>query len=129
MASAAQEPPALEAVCSRLRERPMRWLVTGSAGFIGSHLLEALLRLGQEVVSLDNFATGHRRNLEEVRASVGGPAWGRHTFLEADIRDLEVCRRACEAVDVVLHEAALGSVPRSRTRFSYTRPMRPAFLT
>jgi UDP-N-acetylglucosamine 4-epimerase len=113
MASAAHEPPALAAVGSRLHERPMRWLVTGSAGFIGSHLLETLLRLGQEVVSLDNFATGHRHNLEEVRALVGEQAWRRHTFLEADICDLDVCRRACEAVDVVLHEAALGSVPRS----------------
>jgi UDP-N-acetylglucosamine/UDP-N-acetylgalactosamine 4-epimerase len=113
MADAAHEPPALAAVCSQMRERPMRWLVTGSAGFIGSHLLETLLGLGQNVVSLDNFATGHRRNLDEVRASVGEHAWRRHTFLEADICDLEVCRRACTAVDFVLHEAALGSVPRS----------------
>jgi len=113
MAAAVHEPPALAAACSLLRERPMRWLVTGSAGFIGSHLVETLLNLGQDVVSLDNFATGHRRNLDEVRAAVGSQAWRRHTFLEADIVDPEVCRRACQAVDVVLHEAALGSVPRS----------------
>lgn len=113
MPDPAREPPALAAVHLRLRERPLRWLVTGSAGFIGSHLLETLLRLGQDVVSLDNFATGHRRNLEEVRAAVGDEAWRKHTFLEADIRDLDVCRRACRSVDVVLHEAALGSVPRS----------------
>ena len=113
MPGAAQEPPALAAACSRLGDRPMRWLVTGSAGFIGSHLLETLLGLGQDVVSLDNFSTGHRRNLDEVRAAVGEQAWRRHTFLEADICDLDTCRRACRSVDVVLHEAALGSVPRS----------------
>jgi UDP-N-acetylglucosamine 4-epimerase len=99
--------------CARLRERPLRWLVTGSAGFIGSHLLETLLRLDQQVVSLDNFVTGHRRNLDDVREAVGDAAWRRHTWLEADIVDLAACRRACTGVDVVLHEAALGSVPRS----------------
>jgi UDP-N-acetylglucosamine 4-epimerase len=92
---------------------PRRWLVTGSAGFIGSHLLEALLGLGEEVVSLDNFATGHRRNLDDVRLAVGEDAWRRHRFLEADIRDIDACRAACDGVTVVLHEAALGSVPRS----------------
>jgi UDP-N-acetylglucosamine/UDP-N-acetylgalactosamine 4-epimerase len=96
-----------------LRERPLRWLVTGSAGFIGSHLLEALLRLEQEVVSLDNFATGYVRNLDEVQCAVGAQAWKRHTFLEGDIVDVDICRRACEGIDVVLHQAALGSVPRS----------------
>ncbi len=101
------------AACARLREQPLRWLVTGSAGFIGSHLLETLLRLGQQVVSLDNFATGHRRNLDDVRDAVGTEAWRRHSWVEADIVDLAVCRRACTGVDVVLHEAALGSVPRS----------------
>ena len=104
---------ALAAVQQRLSERPLRWLVTGSAGFIGSHLLERLLRLGQRVVSIDNFATGYRANLDEVRRAVGEQAWQRHSFLEADIIDLSACRRACEGVDVVLHEAALGSVPRS----------------
>lgn len=104
---------AYAATCSRLREQPLRWLVTGSAGFIGSHLLETLLRLGQQVVSLDNFATGHRHNLDAVRDAVGHDAWRRHTWIEADIVDLAACRRACAAVDIVLHEAALGSVPRS----------------
>jgi UDP-N-acetylglucosamine 4-epimerase len=104
---------AYAAACSRLREQPLRWLVTGSAGFIGSHLLETLLRLGQQVVSLDNFATGHRQNLDVVRDAVGPEAWRRHTFIEADIVDLAACRRSCASVDIVLHEAALGSVPRS----------------
>jgi UDP-N-acetylglucosamine 4-epimerase len=96
-----------------IRAEPRRWLVTGSAGFIGSHLVETLLALGQDVVSLDNFATGHRRNLDEVRRAVGADAWRRHRFLEADIADLAACRRACDGVAVVLHQAALGSVPRS----------------
>jgi UDP-N-acetylglucosamine 4-epimerase len=99
--------------CEQLRARPRRWLVTGSAGFIGSHLLEALLTLDQEVVSVDNFATGHRENLDEVRAAVTRKQWARHVFREGDIRDVDLCRRACDGVDVVLHEAALGSVPRS----------------
>ena len=92
---------------------PRRWLVTGSAGFIGSHLLENLLRAGQEVVSLDNFATGYRRNLDEVRSHVGEKAWARHTFIEGDIVEPQTCRDACRGVDIVLHQAALGSVPRS----------------
>jgi UDP-N-acetylglucosamine/UDP-N-acetylgalactosamine 4-epimerase len=103
----------LDVVRSRLRERPMRWVVTGSAGFIGSHLLEALLRLGQHVVSLDNFATGYRSNLDEVCDAVGAEAWRRHRFIEADILDADACRAACADAHVVLHEAALGSVPRS----------------
>ena len=98
---------------AQLRERPLRWLVTGSAGFIGSHLVEALLRLGQWVVSIDNFATGHRRNLDDVRLAVGERAWSRHQFREADIADPKACRKACATIDVVLHQAALGSVPRS----------------
>ena len=93
--------------------QPRRWLVTGSAGFIGSHLLEILLRAGQAVVSLDNFATGHQRNLDEVRAAVGETAWSRHRFIEGDIVDPATCARACDGVDLVLHQAALGSVPRS----------------
>lgn len=90
-----------------------RWLVTGSAGFIGSHLLEVLLRNGQQVVSLDNFATGHQRNLDEVRDRVGETAWARHRFIEGDIRDAATCAHACAQADLVLHQAALGSVPRS----------------
>jgi UDP-N-acetylglucosamine 4-epimerase len=98
---------------STLRANPRRWLVTGSAGFIGSHLIEALLGLGQRVVSLDNFETGHRSNLEAVRAAVGDAAWRNHEFVEADIGDVDLCRRACAGVHIVLHQAALGSVPRS----------------
>ena len=90
-----------------------RWLVTGAAGFIGSHLIETLLAAGQDVVSLDNLATGHLRNFDHVRASVGEDAWGRHRFIQGDIRDLAACREACEGADFVLHQAALGSVPRS----------------
>jgi len=105
--------PSREAVHRELRERPRRWLVTGSAGFIGSHLVEALLRFGQHVVSLDNFATGYRRNLDEVRAAVGEDAWQRHRFLEGDVTDVAFCRQACDGVSIVLHQAALGSVPRS----------------
>ena len=131
--------------CAQLASEPRRWLVTGVAGFIGSHLLETLLQLGQEVRGLDNFMTGHRHNLEQVRASVGEAAWRRFTFIEGDIRDPQACARACGApapatsrgdgeadggggslsehgradpggpvaVDVVLHQAALGSVSRS----------------
>ena len=103
----------LALVGRQLTEHPRRWLVTGSAGFIGSHLVERLLGCGQEVVSLDNFATGHRANLEEVRRAVGESAWVRHTFIEGDIADLATCRKACDGVELVLHQAALGSVPRS----------------
>lgn len=104
---------ALTEAWSALAARPRRWLVTGSAGFIGSHLLEQLLAHGQEVVSLDNFATGHQRNLDEVEALVGPQVWRRHRFMRADIADLDACREACSGVDVILHQAALGSVPRS----------------
>ncbi|HEY7945604.1 MAG TPA: NAD-dependent epimerase/dehydratase family protein, partial [Casimicrobiaceae bacterium] len=77
-------PEGFAACCTALRARPKRWLVTGSAGFIGSHLVEALLTLGQDVASLDNFATGHRANLDDVRRAVGELAWRRHSFREAD---------------------------------------------
>lgn len=97
----------------QLRVAPKRWLVTGVAGFIGSNLLEELLNLGQTVVGLDNFATGKRANLEDVRAQVGETAWGNFSFIEGDIRELEHCRAACAGIDYVLHQAALGSVPRS----------------
>ena len=107
------EPTALEASCSQLREKPLRWLVTGSAGFIGSHLLEALLEVDRDVVSIDNFETVYRHNLAEVRAAVGETKWARHEFFEADITDPDACRKACASVDIVLHQAALGSVPRS----------------
>ena len=108
-------PPAsaLDIVTNRLPSRPLTWLVTGSAGFIGSHLVETLLKLDQYVIGFDNFATGHRANLDEVKVAVGAAAWRRHRFIEADIVDLKACRDACSGVDIVLHEAALGSVPRS----------------
>ena len=77
-------------VAERLRNRPLRWLVTGSAGFIGSHLTQALLELEQHVVGIDNFATGFRRNLDEVRANVGDRLWRRHQFIEADIVDVRL---------------------------------------
>ena len=104
---------AIEIARERLRTRPLRWLVTGSAGFIGSHLVQHLLELDQSVVGFDNFATGHRRNLDDVCAQVGSERWSRHRFIEADVRDVSACRLACRGVDVVLHQAALGSVPRS----------------
>lgn len=89
------------------------WLVTGVAGFIGSNLLEHLLKLNQRVVGLDNFATGHQRNLDEVKTLVSAEQWAGFTFLEGDIRNLADCEKACAGVDHVLHQAALGSVPRS----------------
>ncbi|ARP88478.1 SDR family oxidoreductase [Bordetella genomosp. 9] len=96
-----------------LRRSPRTWLVTGCAGFIGSNLLETLLKLDQTVVGLDNFATGYQHNLDEVMELVSAEQWGRFTFVEGDIRDLDTCRRAVTGVDFVLHQAALGSVPRS----------------
>ncbi len=105
--------PAYDALRERLRAAPCTWLVTGAAGFIGSHLIETLLGLGQRVTALDNFATGHRRNLDAVHTAVGEAAWANLRFLEADIRDPAACAEACAGVDVVLHQAALGSVPRS----------------
>ncbi len=100
-------------VRQHLQAHQYRWLVTGVAGFIGSNLLEALLTLNQKVVGLDNFSTGHRHNLDEVRETVGAAAWENFTFIEGDIRTPEDCQRACAGADFVLHEAALGSVPRS----------------
>jgi len=96
-----------------LRKRPATWLVTGVAGFIGSNLLEALLQLGQRVVGLDNFSTGHQYNLDEVKDRVGDEAWQRFCFIQGDIRNLADCQQACAGADYVLHQAALGSVPRS----------------
>ncbi len=92
---------------------PKAWLVTGVAGFIGSNLLEHLLKLNQRVVGLDNFATGHQYNLDEVQGLVSQEQWAGFTFIEGDIRNLEDCQKACAGVDYVLHQAALGSVPRS----------------
>lgn len=105
--------PTFEQLIQRLPSQPALWLVTGCAGFIGSHLLETLLKLDQRVVGLDNFATGYPHNLTEVQTLVSPAQWQRFKFIEADICDLDACRQACVAVDFVLHQAALGSVPRS----------------
>lgn len=95
-----------------LRGTPRRWLITGVAGFIGSHLLQTLLELGQDVVGLDNFATGFRRNLDEVLRGCAGRG-GSFRLMEGDVRSFETCCDACDGVDFVLHQAALASVPRS----------------
>ncbi|WAC06790.1 MAG: NAD-dependent epimerase/dehydratase family protein [Thermodesulfobacteriota bacterium] len=89
------------------------WLITGVAGFIGSNLLEYLLLHDQTVVGLDNFSTGRQRNLDDVKSLVSEKQWSRFRFINGDIRDLDTCRSACENIDIVLHQAALGSVPRS----------------
>jgi UDP-N-acetylglucosamine 4-epimerase len=104
---------AYQELLKRLPAEPRTWLVTGVAGFIGSNLLEALLKLDQRVVGLDNFATGFRHNLDEVQGLVTPAQWAGFTFIEGDIRNFDDCRRACEGVDYVLQQAALGSVPRS----------------
>ena len=100
-------------ILTQLNTKPEKWLITGVAGFIGSNLLETLLKNNQQVVGLDNFSTGHRHNLDQVKASVNAEQWQHFTFIEGDIRDLATCRLACESTAYVLHEAALGSVPRS----------------
>ena len=100
-------------VCANLQATPNIWLVTGVAGFIGSNLLETLLKLNQTVVGLDNFATGHQHNLDEVQSLVTAEQWAKFSFIEGDIRQFADCQKACAGVDYVLHEAALGSVPRS----------------
>jgi UDP-N-acetylglucosamine 4-epimerase len=105
--------PAYRRVHATLAQARHRWLVTGVAGFVGSHLLEALLRQGQEVVGLDNLLTGHPSNLDEVRQGVAARDWARFRFVEGDIRDPQRCAQVCAGVDFVLHEAALGSVSRS----------------
>lgn len=102
-----------EEVKADLQANPKTWLITGVAGFIGSNLLETLLKLDQTVVGLDNFATGHQHNLDEVQTLVTEEQWGRFRFIEGDIRKLEDCREAVKGTDCVLHQAALGSVPRS----------------
>lgn len=96
-----------------LAAQPSRWLVTGGAGFIGSHIVDALLRLEQQVVVLDDLSTGHRSNLQRVSQALPTHLRSNLQFLEGDIRDLDTCRRACEGASRVLHQAALGSVPRS----------------
>ena len=96
-----------------LSSNPKRWLITGVAGFIGSNLLEFLLKLDQEVVGLDNFATGHQSNLDEVRSLVSYDQWEKFSFINGDIKNLQDCKNACIDIHHVLHQAALGSVPRS----------------
>lgn len=100
-------------VQERLKSHQARWLITGVAGFIGSHLLEKLLGLNQLVVGLDNFSTGYQHNLDQVRELVGEALWKNFTFIQGDITRLDDCAMACRQVDYVLHHAALGSVPRS----------------
>src|SRR4051812_24943584 len=102
-----------ETACARIRAGHDTWLVTGVAGFIGSNLLEALLKLDQRVVGLDNLSTGSTRNFALVKAQVTPEQWARFEFIQGDIRSLEDCRRACKGVRYVLHQAALGSVVRS----------------
>ena len=104
---------AYEQLQKRLPTEPRTWLITGVAGFIGSNLLETLLKLDQRVVGLDNFATGHQRNLDEVQTLVTPAQWANFRFMQGDIRTSADCQAACEGVDYVLHQAALGSVPRS----------------
>ena len=110
-------------VCSLLEKEPKTWLITGVAGFIGSNLLEALLKLNQNIIGLDNFSTGYKHNLEDVQTKVTTLQWSRFKFIEGDICNLKTCEVAVKNVDYVLHQAALGSVPRSikdpiRTNFS-----------
>jgi len=105
--------PKIDEVRAQLKANPKRWLVTGVAGFIGSNILEELLNLDQTVVGLDNFSTGKHENLVNVRKQVSPDNWKYFHFLEADIRNLDDCLKACEGTDYVLHQAALGSVPRS----------------
>lgn len=105
--------PTQQALCAKLRAQRCHWLITGAAGFIGSNLVETLLMLGQDVRGLDNFSTGHQRNLDDVRDRVGAERWRRFSFIEADIRNHSNCSKAVRQIDYVLHQAALGSVPRS----------------
>ena len=100
-------------VCESLQSEPRRWLITGVAGFIGSHLLQTLLELNQVVVGLDNFSTGKRSNLELVKGSIDSELWKNFDFIEGDITSYHTCQQSVQSIDYVLHQAALGSVPRS----------------
>ena len=102
-----------ENICEELRQNPRQWLITGAAGFIGSNLVEALLKLNQVVVGLDDFSTGRRDNLDDVRESISAAMWNRFTLIESDITDIANCRAAVDRTDYVLHEAAMASVPQS----------------
>lgn len=103
----------LKLIANRARQVPKRWLVTGAAGFIGSHLVETLLQMDQEVIGLDNLSTGNRGNLSDVEKSLEPHQLEKFKFIEGDITSLTACREACAGVSIVLHQAALGSVPRS----------------
>ena len=100
-------------VKEQLKQNPKTWLITGVAGFIGSNLLETLLKLDQTIVGLDSFITGHQHNLDEVQSEVTKEQWQRFSMIKGDIRNLDDCKKAVKNVDYVLHQAALGSVPRS----------------
>ncbi|MFV2060442.1 MAG: NAD-dependent epimerase/dehydratase family protein, partial [Gammaproteobacteria bacterium] len=100
-------------ILKELNTTPKKWLVTGVAGFIGSNLLETLLKNNQTVVGLDNFSTGHQHNLDQVKELVTKEQWNNFTLFEGDIRNIDDCSNASSNVDYVLHQAALGSVPRS----------------
>lgn len=106
-----------ETVKLELLKTPKSWLITGVAGFIGSNLLETLLKLNQTVTGLDNFSTGFQHNLDEVKREVTPEQWDKFRFIDGDIRDYQTCHTAVMSgdicVDYVLHQAALGSVPRS----------------
>ncbi|MHA3114581.1 Vi polysaccharide biosynthesis UDP-N-acetylglucosaminuronic acid C-4 epimerase TviC [Acinetobacter sp. ANC 4635] len=102
-----------EYILKQLEAEPKKWLITGVAGFIGSNLLETLLKLNQKVIGLDNFSTGHQYNFDEVKSLVTSEQWKNFTFYKGDIRNFEDCQKVCVHVDYVLHQAALGSVPRS----------------
>jgi UDP-N-acetylglucosamine/UDP-N-acetylgalactosamine 4-epimerase len=106
-------PGNFEELIRRMTKEPKRWLVTGVAGFIGSNLLEQLLKIDQVIVGLDNFSTGHKNNLSNVQSLVSKEQWAQFHFVEGDIRNAETCQKVCEDIDFVLHEAAIGSVPRS----------------
>lgn len=101
------------ALCEALRAQPRRWLVTGAAGFIGSHLVQELLSLGQYVTGIDDFSSGYESNLEDVAQQVGADRWKNFSLIEGDIRDTDLCARACSGIDYVLHHAAIGSVIKS----------------
>ncbi|MCX6073399.1 MAG: SDR family oxidoreductase [Campylobacterales bacterium] len=102
-----------KAIKEELKDNPKKWLVTGCAGFIGSNLVETLLQLNQTVVGLDNFSTGYQHNLDDIEKNVTDEQWKRFNFIKGDIRNLEDCNKALSGIDFVLHQAALGSVPRS----------------
>ncbi|MCK4709496.1 MAG: Vi polysaccharide biosynthesis UDP-N-acetylglucosaminuronic acid C-4 epimerase TviC [Gammaproteobacteria bacterium] len=102
-----------EEVLAELNKKPKKWKITGVAGFIGSNLLETLLKNNQQVTGLDNFSTGHQHNLDQVKDLVSPEQWKNFKLVKGDIRQLDDCKDACKGMDFVLHQAALGSVPRS----------------